>query len=232
MSIGEVVANAESTREAATDAASVSDQGAATTDDACQTINALAKTVNTSAGHVERLGERSAEISRITGVIREIADQTNLLALNAAIEAARAGEQGRGFAVVADEVRKLAERTSNATTEIGGMLNGIRNETETAVQGMRSGAEQVKNGVDLVSKASEVLRSINRDMHATVQRVGDITHASSEQQSAMTQLAKNVELVAAMTDQNVAVVGQTRTSVSELNSVSERLHKAVRQFSI
>ncbi|MCB1961246.1 MAG: methyl-accepting chemotaxis protein [Rhodocyclaceae bacterium] len=232
VSIGEVVANAESTREAATDAASVSDQGAATTDDACQTINALAKTVNTSAGHVERLGERSAEISRITGVIREIADQTNLLALNAAIEAARAGEQGRGFAVVADEVRKLAERTSNATTEIGGMLNGIRNETETAVQGMRSGAEQVKNGVDLVSKASEVLRSINRDMHATVQRVGDITHASSEQQSAMTQLAKNVELVAAMTDQNVAVVGQTRTSVSELNSVSERLHKAVRQFSI
>ncbi|TVO58740.1 methyl-accepting chemotaxis protein [Denitromonas halophila] len=232
VSIGEVAANAGSTRDKAFDAAKASAAGARITDDACQTINVLAETVSRSAEHVERLGERSEEISRITGVIKEIADQTNLLALNAAIEAARAGEQGRGFAVVADEVRKLAERTSQATNEIGSMVNSIRNETDTAVNGMRSGAAQVANGVDLVGQASGALRQINEEMQSTVGMVTDISHASSEQQSAMTLLAQNVERVANMTDQNVAVVTQTRATVAGLNSITERLRKAVHQYGI
>ena len=232
VSIGEVATNAGSTRETAATAASTSAEGARITDDACQTINVLASTVSTSAEHVERLGERSEEISRITGVIKDIADQTNLLALNAAIEAARAGEQGRGFAVVADEVRKLAERTSEATREIGTMVDSIRSETDTAVQGMRSGASQVANGVSLVGQASNALRQINEEMRSTVGMVTDISHASNEQQSAMTLLAQNVERVANMTDQNVAVVSQTRATVAGLNSVTERLRKAVRQYGI
>ena len=232
VSIGEVATNANHTRDTATEAARSSQDGAQITDNACDTIERLANTVNTAAEAVDRLGERSEEISRITGVIKDIADQTNLLALNAAIEAARAGEQGRGFAVVADEVRKLAERTSQATAEIGGMVETIRTETQGAVKGMRSGAGQVAAGVDLVGQASTTLRRINDEMRATMGMVTDISHASNEQQAAMTQLAQNVERVANMTDQNVAVVTQTKGIVEDLGLVAKRLREAVRQYGI
>jgi len=232
VSISEVAEHASATRHAAEAASEVSRRGADLSAKASQTILALADTVKDSAAQVELLGEQSEEISRITGVIREIADQTNLLALNAAIEAARAGEQGRGFAVVADEVRKLAERTGKATQEISQMIGAIQSETQKAVEGMRSGAAQVESGVLLVQDAQQALTEINSQMGVTVNMVNDISHSSSEQQEAMTVMAQSVERVATMTEQNVAVVSQTHGAVATLNGVVERMRKAVNQFSI
>ena len=230
VSIGEVALHAKDTKAAATQTSDISRQGEQTTQDASRTIEALATTVNKSAESVESLGRRSDEISKVTSVIKEIAEQTNLLALNAAIEAARAGESGRGFAVVADEVRKLAERTAKATGEIGSMIDLIRDETQSAVDNMRAGAQQVSNGVTLVNEAESSLRTINQEMQETMQMVSEITHASDEQQKAMTELAQNLERVANMTEQNVAVVEQTGTTVAYLQSVVSRMRKAVTQY--
>ncbi|MQY52025.1 methyl-accepting chemotaxis protein [Rhodocyclus gracilis] len=232
VSIGEVAAHAASTRTAAEAASDVSVRGAALSEKASATILALAGTVKDSAAQVELLGEQSEEISRITGVIREIADQTNLLALNAAIEAARAGEQGRGFAVVADEVRKLAERTGKATQEISDMIGAIQGETRKAVDGMRSGASQVEEGVLLVQDAQQALQEINSQMGVTLSMVSDISHSSAEQQDAITLMAQSVERVATMTEQNLGVAQQTHGSVDVLNGVVERMRKSVNQFSV
>lgn len=232
VSIGEVATHAKTTRDTATETGEISRRGAAVTKNASLTIQALADNVRISAEQVESLGQRSEQISRVTEVIKEIADQTNLLALNAAIEAARAGETGRGFAVVADEVRKLAERTAKATEEIGTMIRTIRDETGQAVEGMRAGAHQVAEGVSLVNGAEESLREINIEMDKTTQMVEEITHASNEQQSAMIELAQNVERVSHMTEQNVTVINQTDATVKYLNTVVVRMQKAVNQYGI
>jgi aerotaxis receptor len=232
VSIGEVAAHAAATRGAAQMAADASTKGEKLSEQACTTILSLAETVKTSAAQVELLGEQSEEISRITGVIKDIADQTNLLALNAAIEAARAGEAGRGFAVVADEVRKLAERTTKATEEIRTMIASVQNETGKAVTGMRSGAQQVESGVTLVESAQQALRAINAQMDNTMTMVNDITHSSHEQEQAMTQMAQSVERVAAMTEQNMAVVNQTTSTVAHLNGMVERMQKSVTQYTV
>jgi aerotaxis receptor len=231
-SVGEVAANAVATRDAAHMASQASIRGGELARQVSETIRALADSVRGSAGQVERMGEHSKEISRITGVIREIADQTNLLALNAAIEAARAGEQGRGFAVVADEVRKLAERSAQATQEISAMVSSAQNETSKAVEGMRAGASQVENGVKLVQDAHNALLEINEQMSRTLTMVSDISHSSSEQQKAMTSMSGNVEQVASMTDQNLALAGETTRTAEILRAATERMQKAVEQYTV
>jgi aerotaxis receptor len=232
VSIGEVASHAGSTKEVAHEAGDVAREGERLSSRATETIRALAERVKASAVQVETLGARSAEISRIAAVIREIADQTNLLALNAAIEAARAGEQGRGFAVVADEVRKLAERTGSATQEINTMILAIQAETDQAVGGMRDGAVKVEASVSLVEEAQESLHRINEQMGNTVGMVSEISHSSAEQQKAMVELAQNVERVSAMTEQNVAVVDQAESMVQRLEAAVLRMRKAATQFTI
>lgn len=232
VSISEVATNAASTRDTADVSAHVASQGSKLAEEASTTILALADTVRSSAAQVERMGEHSKEISRITGAIREIADQTNLLALNAAIEAARAGEQGRGFAVVADEVRKLAERSAQATQEISAMISSVQSETDKAVEGMRCGAVQVEDGVKLVQNARDALLEINTHMTKTNIMVNDISHSSDEQQKAMTSMAQNVEQVASMTDQNLELASETAKTAELLRSVTERMQKAVEQYTV
>lgn len=165
-----VTQNAEQAKRNSQEAREHSSSGARIVGDAAAEIERIAVSVEQSAQVVAALGARSEAISGIVKVIRDIADQTNLLALNAAIEAARAGEQGRGFAVVADEVRKLAERTTAATGEIGAMISAIMGETQSAIASIQKGSAQAKSGAELARQAADALRKINHGAQETVTR--------------------------------------------------------------
>jgi len=186
--------------------------------------------VQSSSTIVEDLGRQSDQITSIVNTIKEIADQTNLLALNAAIEAARAGEQGRGFAVVADEVRKLAERTSLSTTEIGGMVAKIQNGTRSAVSSMQAGVVQVSNGVELANQAGDSINRIRDGAERVTHVVNGISDSISEQSSAGNQIAHQLETIAQMSEESAIAVGHTATAARHLHSLSASLHKTVAQF--
>jgi aerotaxis receptor len=232
VSIGEVAAHATHTRKAAEQAGQQARDGAELSQRATDAIQTLANSVNRSAETVEQLGDRTDQIGNVAATIKEIADQTNLLALNAAIEAARAGEQGRGFAVVADEVRKLAERTANATREIDEMIMRIQVDTHNAVSGMRESAGQVDASVALVHEAHNALLEIRQGMDNTVQQVADISHATSEQSGAMTTMAQSVEQLANLTEDNLASARDTEQASQVLMGNVARMRKAVAQYRV
>ena len=170
-------------------------QGGKVVGETIEGMKRIADVVNKSAETVKELGKSSDQIGEIIGVIDDIADQTNLLALNAAIEAARAGEQGRGFAVVADEVRKLAERTTKATKEIAGMIKKIQSDTTGAVQSMEAGHEGGRARDRLADKAGTSLTEIVGVSQKVTDMVTQIAAASEEQSSASEQISKNVEAI-------------------------------------
>ena len=192
----------------------------------------IAKAVNNVGGTIRGLEAYSSEISGIVNVIREIADQTNLLALNAAIEAARAGEQGRGFAVVADEVRKLAERTAISTKEISAMITKIQDGTKQAVTEMEIGVKRVSDGVELARKAGNSVGSISEAAQHAARAVDDITHSIKEQSLAARDIAERIEKIAQGTEENSAASSNTADSAKQMAELSKQLDELASRFRI
>lgn len=192
----------------------------------------VSSSIQRAAQMVEELGDQSTEISGIVQVIREVADQTNLLALNAAIEAARAGEQGRGFAVVADEVRKLAEKTSTSAQEITRMINAIQASSGRAVTDIRHVVAQVEASTGLAHEASESIAQIQHASQKTEESAYDITSALGEQSKSSEMIAKDVEHIAQMSERNSQAVNQAMQSMRELENVAHELQTAVTQFKV
>ena len=195
-------------------------------------IGQVSEQVENTAGQIQTLSEQVRQIDRITVVIREVADQTNLLALNAAIEAARAGEQGRGFAVVADEVRKLAERTTSSVQEISTVISTIQQGAEAAVGSMQSSRALVGEVVEAANKASASMGGICDSAHTMQTTIENITDALREQRGASTELARNVEAIAQMSEENSAAVASVASTAHNLVSVSDTLRASVSSFRV
>jgi len=181
---------------------------------------------------VSRLDASSAKINAVVNVIKEVADQTNLLALNAAIEAARAGEQGRGFAVVADEVRKLAERTAQSTQEITSTMTAMQSDASHAVKGMRTAVEQVNKGVEHTREAEHAVREIESGSTETIGMVSEISEAIREQSSASSIIAQKVERIAQMSEENSAAAGTTSSTAADLNSLAATMRNEVQKYRV
>ncbi|MEW6601963.1 MAG: methyl-accepting chemotaxis protein [Nitrospirota bacterium] len=195
-------------------------------------VRTIADTVSDSAELMTSLGERSKQIGEIINVINDIAEQTNLLALNAAIEAARAGEQGRGFAVVADEVRKLAERTAKATSEIGGMIKAIQDEVNKAVASMDEGKKSVETGVQFSIQAGEVLNRIVESVEELKGMVQQIAASTEEISTASEQISGDIDTIANISKETLSSTSQVAQASSGLARLSSDLQGIVQQFTI
>ncbi len=227
-----VAGNCQEAAGAAERASTSAQHGGQVVSETVGTMRSIASSVSDSAQRTEQLGHHSEEIGRIIGVIDDIADQTNLLALNAAIEAARAGEQGRGFAVVADEVRKLAERTTSATKEIAGMIENIQRETGSAVDMMRRGRDEVEAGVGSASRAGEQLQAIIDDGRRVGEMVAQIAQAAEAQSSTSTHMLENIGIIADLTAQLSNGSREAATACEHLSQLAYTLNQLVERFHI
>ena len=195
-------------------------------------MNKIADVVTVAAVKVNELGESSVQIGEIIQVIDDIADQTNLLALNAAIEAARAGEQGRGFAVVADEVRKLAERTSKATKEIASMIIKIQKDTTEAVASIKKGTDEVQTGRELAQKAGESLTMIIPSTDKVVDVISQVAAASEEQSSTAEEISKNIEGISSVASESAQGIQQIAQAADDLNRLTDNLEHLLGKFKV
>jgi methyl-accepting chemotaxis protein len=218
--------------EAAKNAGSIAKEGGKVVLETIEGMNRIAEVVSRSAATVHALGKRSDEIGEIVQVINDIADQTNLLALNAAIEAARAGEQGRGFAVVADEVRKLAERTTKATKEIASMIKNIQKDTVGAVESMEKGTLEVEKGKQLTDKAGESLKEIIKSTEQVLDIISQVAAASEEQSSTSEQISKSIETISNVTQESTAGIQETARASEDLSRLTVNLQELISNFKI
>ncbi len=230
VSIGQVAEHAREAARLAEHARGSSSDGRQVVNAAMNDLNALAHELNNSAERVVTLGAKSQEISSIVGTIREIADQTNLLALNAAIEAARAGEQGRGFAVVADEVRKLAERTGHSTQEIAAMITAISDETRRAAEQMQDVRSRMDAGMQRINGIGSVLATIDENNGQTEVVVRDIACATQEQSAASGDIARQVEQISQMAGENAGTSDNNRQQAGAMMRLAGDLRDAVARF--
>jgi len=228
--VTEVARNSQQASSRARDAREIAAKGGQVVNEAIAAMRDVAGATSVSAETIKRLGKSSEEIGTIVSVINDIADQTNLLALNAAIEAARAGEQGRGFAVVADEVRKLAERTTRATKEISAMINAIQGETSKAVSAMSEGTVKVENGVKLANEAGQALKEIVSGVGTVTDMIGQIATSAEEQSAATGEITRGMDSIAEVARNSVAATGEVSKATGELASLASELKELVSHF--
>ncbi len=232
VSINHVSDNARETAEITRHTGELSQQGSSVIHQTVDEMRAMADAVRKSSEIITELGQQSERISGIVQVIKDVADQTNLLALNAAIEAARAGEQGRGFAVVADEVRKLAERTTSATGEISAMISAIQGSSQSAVSAMNSAAERVESGVTLADRAGEAITNIQQGAGQVQTHVSDITSALAEQGIASQTIAQQVERVAQAAEENSAAARSSSDAAVDIEHLAKAMRGAMEKFKL
>jgi methyl-accepting chemotaxis protein len=224
--------NASYAADTAKEAGNKAKEGGEVVKETIHGMNKISEVVVKSAETVRELGKSSDQIGEIIQVIDDIADQTNLLALNAAIEAARAGEQGRGFAVVADEVRKLAERTTKATKEIAAMIKQIQADTTEAVRAMEEGTKEVENGKKLANKAGVSLEEIIKGAEKVVDIITQVAAASEEQSASSEIISRNIEAITTVTQESGSGIQQIAKAAEDLNRLTLNLENLIGRFKI
>jgi twitching motility protein PilJ len=232
VSMKQVSNNAEASAEAARRALDAAEQGNRAVRDTLEGMQRIRASVQATAKKIKSLGDRSLEISEIISVINDITEQTNLLALNAAIEAARAGEAGRGFAVVADEVRKLAEHSRTATKDIAALIKAIQAETNEAVVVMEEGTREVEVGARLADEAGKALAAISSVVRQSAELVQEISLASKQQVRGTEGVANAMQIISNITRQASQGARQTARTVEQMVKLSEQLNEALSQFRI
>jgi methyl-accepting chemotaxis protein len=227
---GDIARNCIESAQAADAVSQQARSGAEVVNDTVVRMNCIAEKVRETAGSIELLGQRSDQIGAIIGTIEDIADQTNLLALNAAIEAARAGEQGRGFAVVADEVRALAERTSRATREISEMIRGVQQETRTAVATMEGSVHEVEAGIRDAERSRQALDEIIRQTGDISSQVNQIAVAAEEQTATTGEISNNIHRINEAIQQAARGAEDSSSESAVLSGQAEQLQQLVSRF--
>jgi methyl-accepting chemotaxis protein len=232
VSIAHVSDRADDAHAITTETGHLATEGRQIIDDNVAEMGRISDTVGNAARVIEAAGTQAQAISSIIAVIRGVADQTNLLALNAAIEAARAGEHGRGFAVVADEVRTLAERTAAATTQIGAMIAAVQESASAAVSTMGQAVGRVESGVRMAGQARDSMTRIGEGTGRIVITVGEISLALQEQRSASADIASHVERIARMSEENHAATRQAADTARHLEGLAHGAREAAHRFKV
>lgn len=231
-SMNQVSRNAEASADAARRALEMAGNGDRSVRDTSEAMSRIDSAVQQTAEKMRSLGARSSEISEIMDLIDEIAAQTNLLALNAAIEAAHAGEAGLGFSVVADEIRKLAERSARATRDVGNLIKSIQNETSEALTAMEIGMKEVRGGGFLANEASRSLQDISEAVRQSSELIEEISAASEEQARVTTSLAVAMQTISSITLETSAGAHETAQTIEGMVGLADRLNRAISQFKV